>query len=196
MIVAVVDFKDWGLQIIALLCHRIGKDYNTSCHRIGKEKRCLKFLKKRIGSHDLAKRWGVLSWFNMFRYVSEKILSKRVMSRGCFTLLNTPRPVKKCLSLYLVPSKRKYFPHFGHKLLDSIHHKLLGSKEKKEVVSLLIVDMSSLMSNNTFNLKVSRLLLSSGKERRCRRCCRPWGRRPRHRATKISLSNFGLMVGK
>ena len=24
--------------------------------RIGKEKRCLKFLKKRIGSHDLAKR--------------------------------------------------------------------------------------------------------------------------------------------
>ena len=94
MIVAVVDFKDWGLQIIALLCHRIGKDYNTSCHRIGKEKRCLKFLKKRIGSHDLAKRWGVLSWFNMFRYVSEKILSRRVMSRGCFTLLDTPRPLK------------------------------------------------------------------------------------------------------
>jgi hypothetical protein len=36
-----------------------------SCHcsllililsRIGKEKRCLKFLKKRLGSHDLAKR--------------------------------------------------------------------------------------------------------------------------------------------
>ena len=26
--------------------------------RIGKEKRCLKFLKKRIGSHDLAKRWS------------------------------------------------------------------------------------------------------------------------------------------
>ena len=24
--------------------------------RIGKEKRCLKFLKKRIGSHDLAKK--------------------------------------------------------------------------------------------------------------------------------------------
>jgi hypothetical protein len=24
--------------------------------RIGKEKRCLKFLKKRLGSHDLAKR--------------------------------------------------------------------------------------------------------------------------------------------
>ena len=31
--------------------------------RIGKEKRCLKFLKKRIGSHDLAKRWVVgSSW--------------------------------------------------------------------------------------------------------------------------------------
>ena len=27
----------------------------TIC-RIGKEKRCLKFLKKRLGSHDLAKR--------------------------------------------------------------------------------------------------------------------------------------------
>jgi large subunit ribosomal protein L36e len=25
-------------------------------YRIGKEKRCLKFLKKRLGSHDLAKR--------------------------------------------------------------------------------------------------------------------------------------------
>ena len=146
MIVAVVHFKDWGLQIIALLCHRIGKDYNTSCHRIGKEKRCLKFLKKRIGSHDLAKRWGVLSWFNMFRYVSEKILSRRVMSRGCFTWLNSQRSVKKCSSLHLVPSKRKYFPHFGHKLLDNIYY-MLGSKEKKEVVALLIVDMSSLMSN-------------------------------------------------
>ena len=109
MIVAVVDFKDWGLQIIAL-CDRIGKDYNTSCHRIGKEKRCLKFLKKRIGSHDLAKRWGVLSWFNMFRYVSEKILSRRVMSRGCFTLLNRPRPVKSVYHSTLSPRNANTFP--------------------------------------------------------------------------------------
>ena len=29
-------------------------------------------------------------------------------------------------------------PNFGHKLSDSIHHILLGTKEKKEVVSLLI----------------------------------------------------------
>ena len=30
--------------------------YRNLCIRIGKEKRCLKFLKKRIGSHDLAKK--------------------------------------------------------------------------------------------------------------------------------------------
>ena len=29
---------------------------NLILPRIGKEKRCLKFLKKRIGSHDLAKK--------------------------------------------------------------------------------------------------------------------------------------------
>ena len=36
--------------------------------RIGKEKRCLKFLKKRIGSHDLAKRWKMLLLFDGINY--------------------------------------------------------------------------------------------------------------------------------
>ena len=43
----VARLENWGLLF---------KITNFYFSRIGKEKRCLKFLKKRIGSHDLAKK--------------------------------------------------------------------------------------------------------------------------------------------
>ena len=87
MIVAVVDFKDWGLQIIAL-CD-IGLERIITHLATGSERRSGASSSSRRESALTTLPRGEVFYHDlicMFHYVSEKILLKRVMSRGCFTL--------------------------------------------------------------------------------------------------------------
>ena len=141
MIVAVVDFKDWGLQIIAL-CD-IGLERIITHLATGSERRNGASSSSRRESALTTLPRGEVFYHDLICFaMSLRRSCQDVSCLGDVLLYLIRHDLLKVLSLYLVPSKRKYFPHFGHKLLDSIHHKLLGSKEKKEVVSLLIVDMS------------------------------------------------------
>ena len=91
MIVAVVDFKDWGLQIIAL-CD-IGLERIITHLATGSERRSGASSSSRRESALTTLPRGEVFYHDLICFAM-KILSKRVMSRGCFTLLDTPRPLK------------------------------------------------------------------------------------------------------
>ena len=109
MIVAVVDFKDWGLQIIAL-CD-IGLERIITHLATGSERRSGASSSSRRESALTTLPRGEVFYHDLICFaMSEKILSKRVMSRGCFTLLNTPRPVKSVYHSTLSPRNANTFP--------------------------------------------------------------------------------------